>query len=183
MVSSIAIRPYLKVFDIGFWAKQIPSLNLGPEVLFVILGAVFILVWGLGLGRTRALVSLLAIYIAFVLETNFPYFSQFNRALNLKYDMEYVKIGLFFSAYIVTFAILNKSLVKARLTMKETSVIVIGLISLLQLGLLISIILNNLPVSVVAKAPVYLSPIFLGQQALFIWFFVPILYVLFIKRD
>ena len=98
--------------------------------------------------------------------------------------MAYVKIGLFFAIYILVFGILNKSLVKKRMTLAETSVIMVGFVSLLQLCLLISIIVNNIPLSVTKQIPAYLLPFFIGQQALFAWFVLPVaLILLFIKKD
>src|SRR3989344_3856179 len=136
--------------------SYLSRLSFGPEVLFFLLGVIFFLIWGLSLGRTRALVSLLSIYIAFVLKSTFPYFEYVSRSLNLKYDIKFIEIGLFFAAYIIVFAILNRSLVKVRLSMKETSLLLVGLISVLQLGLLISIIANNLPQDVIDRIPAYL---------------------------
>ena len=158
-------------------------IDFGPGVLFFLLAVVFILIWGLILGRTRALISLLAIYIAYVLKATFPYLEYANKSLNLKYDIKFIEIGLFFAAYIIVFAILNRSLVKVRLSMKETSLLLVGLISVLQLGLLISIIANNLPQDFIDRIPAYLLPFFLGQQALFGWFVLPIIATLFIKKD
>lgn len=158
-------------------------LDFGPEVLFFMLGVIFVLIWGLSLGRTRALVSLLAIYIAYVLETTFPYLNMVYDAFNLKTDENLLKIGLFFAAYIIVFGILNKSLVKVRLSMKETSIATVGLISMLQLGLLISIIANTLPQDLISKIPAYLLPFFVGQQALFAWFLLPVMVILFLKKD
>src|SRR3989344_8586837 len=158
-------------------------IDFGPGVLFFLLGVIFVLIWGLSLGRTRALVSLLSIYIAFVLKSTFPYFEYVSRSLNLKYDIKFIEIGLFFAAYIVVFAILNKSLVKVRLSIKETSIFIIGLISVLQLGLLISIISNDLPQQFISKIPASTLPFFFGPLALFVWFFIPIIAILFIKKD
>ena len=176
------IQQYTKFLN-GNFLSSFSNLNLGPEVLFFILGVIFVLLWGLSLGRTRSLVSLLAIYIAYVLETGFPYLTQVDKALNLKYDMAYVKIGLFFAVYILVFAILNGSLVKKRLTMGESSIVIVGLVSLLQLGLLLSIIANNLPELIKKQVPAYLLPFFIGSQALFAWFVLPVVAVLFIKKD
>lgn len=173
----------MKFFNIDYWLLQAPHLSFGPEVLFFVLGLIFVLLWGLSLGRTRALVSLLAIYIAYVLETTFPYLSIINKTLNLKYDISYVKIGLFFAVYIIAFAILNGSLVKKRLTMGDSSIVIVGLVSLLQLGLLVTIISNNLPSLVTEQIPAYILPFFIGPQALFGWFVLPIVAVLIIRKD
>lgn len=180
------VEQYLGNFDLGNLVSlsgRISGVNLGPQVLFFTLGVIFILLWGLSLGRTRALVSLLSIYIAYVLITIFPYLAYVNDALNLNYDISFIRIGLFFAVYIIVFAILNGSVVKARLTMGESSLIIVGLISMLQLGLLISIIINNLSAVILRQAPEYILPFFYGQQVLFIWFLLPMVSLLFIKKD
>ncbi len=174
---------YTQYFNTDFLAGLFANWTLGPEILFIILGIVFILIWGLSLGRTRALVSLLAIYIAYVIETLFPYLSYINDGLNLNYDISFIRIGLFFAAYIIVFAILNGSVVKVRLTMGESSLMIVGLISMLQLGLLISIIINNLSAAILRQAPEFILPFFYGQQVLFVWFLIPIASLLFIKKD
>ncbi len=158
-------------------------LNFGPGVLFVALGVIFVLIWGLSLGRTRALVSLLAIYIAFVLESAFPYLDYVSSLLNLKAEEGLLRVGLFFAVYILVFGILNSSLVKVRLSMKETSIFLVGLISMLQLGLLISIIVNILPAGMITKIPGVLLPLFSGAQPLFFWFLLPVIAILFIRKD
>ena len=62
--------------------KYIPNLNLAtssnfnfnfsPSGLFAILVLIFLLLYGLSLGRTRALISLLGIYIAYAIMSVFP---------------------------------------------------------------------------------------------------------------
>ena len=158
-------------------------LSFGPGVLFFMLGVIFVLVWGLSLGRTRALISLLAIYIGYVLETTFPYLEYLNNLFNFKTNRVFLKVGLFFVTYIIVFGILNKSLVKVRLSMKETSVFLVGLISMLQLTLLISIIVNMLPVDMLLKVPAHVMFVFSGNQQLFFWSLLPIIAVLFIKKN
>lgn len=175
-MSNFDLNRFIAIADVNI-------LDFGPEVLFFLLGVIFVLIWGLSLGRTRALVSLLAIYVAYVLEITFPYLNQVYGAFNLKADENLLKVGLFFAAYIIVFGILNKSLVKVRLSMKETSLATVGLISILQLGLLISIIANTLPQDLISKVPVYLLPFFVGQQALFAWFLLPVIAILFIKKN
>lgn len=175
------VKQYLGNFE--SLGGRISGVDLGPQVLFFTLGVIFILLWGLSLGRTRALVSLLAIYIAYVLETLFPYLSYINDGLNLNYDISFIRIGLFFAIYIIVFAILNGSVVKARLTMGETSLAIVGLISALQLGLLTSIIVNNLSAVILRQAPEFILPFFYGQQALFAWFLAPVISLLFIRKN
>lgn len=167
---------FINIADMGI-------LNFGPGILFFFLGVVFVLVWGLSLGRTRSLVSLLAIYIAFVLETTFPYINHVAGVLNIKTESGLIKIGLFFVIYLVVFGVLNKSLVKVRLSMRESSVFLVGLISMLQLGLIISIIANTLPSEMLLNIPAHIDLAFASSQALFIWFLFPMISILFIRKD
>ena len=168
------VKPYLEKFS---------SLNLGPEALFGILVVVFLLLYGLSLGRTRALVSLLGIYIAYALQAIFPYFSELHDALRFSPEMYLTRVALFFVFYLTVFAILNRSLVKHRLTMKEFSIFWVSLISLLQLGILVSIILNFIPVDKLTIFPEYLSGYFAEQRALFFWLTAPVVLLISMRRE
>ena len=58
----------------GLGGGLLASIGLqSSQMLFGLLFLIVILLWGFSLGRTRALVSLLSIYIAFVIEEAFPY--------------------------------------------------------------------------------------------------------------
>jgi len=165
------------------YLERFSNLNLGPEMLFGILVVVFLLLYGLSLGRTRALVSLLGIYIAYVLQAIFPYFLELHDALRFSPEMYVTRIALFLVFYLTVFAILNRSLVKHRLTMKEFSIFWVSLISLLQLGILVSIVLNFIPVDKLTIFPEYLSGYFAEQRALFFWLTAPVLILIMMRRE
>lgn len=163
--------------------EKLSSLNVGPEMLFGLLAVIFLLLYGLSLGRTRALISLLAIYIAYVLQAIFPYFSELHNTMRLPVEMYVTRIAIFFIFYIVIFAILNRSLAKHRLTMKEFSIFWVSLISLLQLGILVAIVLNFIPVDKLSLFPEYLLGYFAEQRALFFWLTAPIVILITMKRE
>jgi hypothetical protein len=175
------IRGWVEKINFGGFSELVRGLT-GPEMLFVGLILVFLLLYGLSLGRTRALVSLLGIYIAFVFNSTFIYFGQLYEWIPIQ-DTQLIRIGLFLLVYFLVFAILNKSLVKTRLTLREASFFSVFLISILQLGLLISIITNLLSDNYL----VYLPPIFLtyfgSGLALFYWSIAPIVILLFMRRQ
>ena len=152
-------------------------------MLFGFLIVIFLLLYGLSLGRTRAIISLLGIYIAYALQALFPYFSELHNTLRLAPDMYMTRIALFFAFYFVIFAILNRSLVRHRLTMKEFSVFWVSLISLLQLGILLSIILNFVPIDKLTIFPENLLGYFAEQRALFFWLTAPVLILLMMRRE
>jgi len=160
------------------------SLSLDqPAMLFGGLVLVCLLLYGLSLGRTRALISLLAIYIAYVLQAMFPYLSELHDAIRYSPELYVTRILLFLIFYIIVFAILNRSLAKQRLTMKEFSFFWVLLISLLQLGMLISVILNFIPSDKLTIIPEYLLEYFADQRALFFWLAIPIAILISMRRD
>ncbi len=161
------------------------NFNLGPSTLFAVLGLIFLLLYGLSLGRTRALVSLLGIYIAYAIMSVFPYLDRLHDLIKISSELYITRVALFLLIYIIVFAVLNRSLVKSRLTIKDASFFAVFIISILQLAILITIITNIVPVSVlkISGNLSYLSEYFSTNEALFYWFLAPIVVVSFMKKD
>lgn len=169
--------------NLNFATISIPNFNFEPSGLFAILGLIFLLLYGLSLGRTRALISLLGIYIAYAIMSVFPYLDRLHDLIKISPELYITRVALFLFVYIVVFAILNKSLVRSRLTIKDASFFSVSIISFLQLGLLITIITNIVPVSVL-KISGDLSGFaeyFSTNEALFYWFLAPIVVVFFMR--
>ena len=161
------------------------NFHFGPSGLFAILGLIFLLLYGLSLGRTRALISLLGIYIAYAILSVFPYLDRLHELIKISPELYITRVALFLLIYIIVFAILNRSLVKSRLTLKDASFFSVSIISILQLGLLITIITNIVPVSAL-KISGNLSGFaeyFSTNEALFYWFLAPIVVVSFMKGN
>ncbi len=156
--------------------------SFGPTTLFAVLALIFILLYGLSLGRTRALISLLAIYVAYAIHTSFPYLDRLHELIKISPDLYVTRVVLFLLFYIVTFFILNRSLVKHRLNLNEASFFSVALISVLQLALLITIIMNIVPVTVFKISNDW-TQFFATNEALFYWFLAPIVIVSFLKRE
>lgn len=175
------MEKYIPNFDLA----AIANFNLGPSGLFAILGLIFLLLYGLSLGRTRALVSLLSIYIAYAIMSVFPYLDRWHDLIRVSPELYMTRVGLFLFVYVVVFAVLNGSLVKSRLTIKDASFFSVSTISILQLILLVTIISNIVPVSVLkisGNLP-YLLEYLSTNEALFYCFLIPIIAVSFMKRD
>jgi len=155
-----------------------------PSFLFIALILVCLLLYGLSLGRTRALVSLLAIYIAFVFELTFPYFNLLeNLSSPLTDDPALPRAIVFFIVYGLVFMILNRSLIKQRLSLDEASIVSVVAISLLQLGFLASILSTIAKESFIIQIPFSIEPYISSPQALFYWSIIPIFLLLFMKRS
>jgi hypothetical protein len=173
--------------------KYIPNLNLaaiskfnfnfGPSWLFAVLGLIFLLLYGLSLGRTRALISLLGIYIAYAIMSVFPYLDRLHDLIKVSSELYITRVGLFLFVYVVVFAVLNRSLVKNNLNLRDASFLSVSIISILQLGMLITVVTNIIPATVLKLSDKfsYISDYFSTNDALFYWFLVPVLIVSFMK--
>lgn len=156
--------------------------SIGPGWLFGAFGTVVISLYGLSLGRTRAVLSLLSIYVAFVVIKLFPYFNIINQIAGRGVQDYWLQIGVFLAIYIAIFLIFNFSFIRKRLSSAEFSLFGVILISLLQLGFLASIIFSFLPRESAIKWSSYFYNYLATQQALFIWAVAPLPVLLFIKR-
>ncbi len=157
--------------------------GLGGNIsfLFGALGTIAVSLYGLSLGRTRAVMSLLAIYAAFTLDKTFPYFDKIQAITGNSIEPHWSRMSLFFLAYAVTFAIFNFSFIKKRLSAAEFSLFGIVLISLLQLGFLVSIIFSFLPEMLLSEWSFNFPRYFNTQQALFLWAVAPLPVLFFLK--
>ena len=165
------------------FSKLSENLNLGPTTLFVGLALVFLMLYGLSLGKTKALISLLGIYVALAFDAAFPYLEQLHDALPVEVEIYATRLAVFMLMYLITFAILNKSFASKRLTLKDSSIISVSVISLTQIGLLIAVITNIIPDEIIEKMPEYLSAYFASKEALFVWIIVPIFMLIFFRKS
>jgi len=164
------------------FTKLSEKLDLTPTTLFVGLVLVFLIIYGLSLGRTKALISLLGIYVALAFDAAFPYLEELHNILPVRIELYTLRVVVFLLVYLLVFGILNNSFARGRLTLKESSIISVGVISLSQIGLLIAVITNIIPDKIIEKMPEYLSAYFATKEALFYWIIVPIIILMFLRK-
>src|SRR3989344_3718524 len=164
------------------FTKLSEKLDLTPTTLFVGLVLVFMIIYGLSLGRTKALISLLGIYVALAFDAAFPYLEQLHSLLPIQIEIYTTRIMVFMLVYFLVFAILNNSFARGRLTLKESSIVSVSVISLSQIGLLIAVITNITPDDIIEKMPQYLYAYFSTKEALFYWIVFPIVILIFLKK-
>src|SRR3989344_2566806 len=167
----------------GLSTLHAPTLTSGE--LFGILVVVGVLLMVLTLGRTRTLISTLAIYVAFALQTIFPFFSWLLKNQSFTNDLPTLRVFVFFALYAIVFGLLNRSILKTRFNLSESSFTAVVVMGLAQLGFIISIILNLAPsfYNISSRLPASILPYIGNQQALFYWALVPILLLVFQRRS
>ncbi len=161
---------------------SIGSLSFNSETIFGLLGLVCILLFVLSLGRTRTLLSLLAIYVAFTIQAVFPFFKVLQDSASFTNDLAILRIGVLLVAYVAVFLALIRAGLHGRFNMGETAFFSVMLMGLLQLGLIVSIILNLAP-SYAKYLPEIIIPYIANQKALFVWAIVPLALLVFQKGE
>ncbi|MBP9822335.1 MAG: hypothetical protein KBC81_02760 [Candidatus Pacebacteria bacterium] len=158
--------------------------SLSPAMLFAIFVIVGVLLLALTLGRTRTLISVLSIYVAFALQAMFPYFGWLLKHQSLTSDLQTLRVFVFILLYAIVFGLLNRSILKSRFHLGESSFVAVVLMGIVQLGFIVSIILNLAPsfYDIASRIPKTILPIFGNQHALFYWALIPIFLLVFQKH-
>ncbi len=140
-----------------------------------------VLIVALSLGRSRMLLALLSIYAAYFIESRFLYFDKLRELFKNLPDY-WLHISLFLLIYIIVFVILNRSSLKHRLTLAESSIFAVVLIAIIEMGFLATILISYFPAEWLNKIPPKLIPYFATEKAHFWWAAVPVLALIFSKR-
>ena len=166
--------------------ENLPNLasisSFGPGWIFGAFGTVAVSLFSLSIGRTRAVISLLSIYVALAFNIIFPYSKEVSNIIGSSIEEYWIRLGIFFIAYIAVFAIFNFSFIKKRISSSEYSLFGIIILSFLQVGFLVSVVFNILPEELVLKWVPNFSNYFSTPTALFFWAFAPLPGLLFIKK-
>lgn len=187
MPSAVAFNKFFDYFKLapsflGRFFDLKANLNLNSGNLFIGLLLVAVLLYGLSLGRTRAVISLLSIYVAFVIYEVFPYFNEVKNIIKIPVDDYIIHLGIFLTVYAVVFVVFNYSFVSKRFSSADFSLFSVFLLSFLQFGLLASIVISFLPSDVGLK---FLGPAYsflASDKALFCWSIIPVPVILLFAR-
>ncbi len=152
--------------------------NYNWIVILFFLVVVFLV--GFTLGRSRLLLSLLSIYIAAFIETHFIYFSNITVYFK-QIDDYWLHVALFLLFYAAIFTILNLSVLKSRLTIKDTSFLSISVLAILKVGFLLSIIVSYIPIKNGYELPASIFQYFGTPTAQFFWAVLPIVAAVFLR--
>jgi hypothetical protein len=154
----------------------------GTNQLFLLLVLIFIFLYGISVGKTRAVLSLLAMYVAFMLTNAFPYFKVIAPKLPEQINAGLIQIIAFVVFYIFTSFVLNTSSLKSRLSLGEISFAKVFVISIFQVGFLASILFYLLPKEILPSNLMGVYQYVGTQGALFIWALIALLILPFMKN-
>src|SRR3989344_4665896 len=181
------------LFSAGGFSKSFSGLDglmsstvtSGTSLLFLFFLLVIFLT-ALSFGKTRISLALLATYIAVFLELVFPYQSELPRVfgdfLNLP-AMFWSRLLIFIIFFIFVFLILNRSILRPKMSLQESPPMTILFLSILQGIFWMTIAVSYAPFD---SAIVNFYPLIKEYLALplaqFAWALAPLLALLFLRR-
>lgn len=157
--------------------KGLINFNFGAESLFGLLVLVALLLWGLSLGKTKILVSILSGYVGYALVQLLPY-SNVVKELAKNVEGFWIDIGSFIAAFLIVFLIFSLSFIKKRFSSSEFSLWQIMLFNILNIGFMASVVFSYLPTEMGTKILGNFYWVFGSPQAVFIWAVLPLIALL-----
>ncbi len=175
------MREFLTNFNIGAAS--------GWDIFIALVFLTAVLIYGLFLGRNRMVVLLVSTYFSLAISRVIPW--------NLMASANWLGLGaetgpsgslriiIFLALILLFYFLIPRSVLSSTLRLRkrgEASWAVLFLLSILQIGLLASIIFSFLPVQATGELSHLVQRMFLGSSAEFVWISLPIIAVVLIKR-
>jgi hypothetical protein len=148
--------------------------------LFALLIGIIIFLYGISVGKSRAILSLLSIYVAYALTVLFPFRMQAEQFVAPE-SRPLIPTGVFIVSYLFVFGVLNLSVLRKRLSLGEISIPKVLVISAIQVGLLASMVASLLPAEVTDRFGMF-KPYITGGPILFGWTVFAVLVLPFMRE-
>lgn len=160
--------------------KEVLSGFLGWEALVAAFFIFAVFFYGLSIGKARLLLFLISIYIAKLFVDSFVYVDYLLDVFGNNIFAIY--LGLFIISYIAIFLILDRSILKIRLSTREYPISKLLALSVVIIILLSNVVFTYLPPDVALGVKGGGAKYFLGDTAFFWWFLLSVLSILLLKR-
>ena len=146
-------------------------------LLFIITS---VLVYSFTLGRDRIVALLISTYLALAVTTNLPYMDRISDVISQTF-LGNLQLPVFIVVFILLFIFLSRSSLLQGMSSLSGGWWQVILFSLLQVGLLVSIILSFLPGNLFNRLSPFTQIVFTGDLGRFCWIVLPILALVFIR--
>jgi hypothetical protein len=175
----MAIREFLTNFHIGAAS--------GWDLFILLIFLIAVLVYGLFLGRNRMVILLLSSYFSLAIVQVIPWW----RLSSLGWlgigqsPSASLKIILFLAIILLFYFLIPRSVLSSALRIRKrgkASWLQLFILSIVQIGLLIMVILSFLPAQAIASLGLIVKKTFIGPEAQFVWITLPILTMVLMRR-
>ncbi|MFC1700610.1 hypothetical protein ACFLZ0_00470 [Patescibacteria group bacterium] len=173
------LQSFLSSFQIGA--------ATGWDLFIMLIFAIAVLVYGFFLGRNRMVVLLLGSYFSWGIMEVMPWQRLTSWAwLGIgEVPSPSLKMLVFLGLILVFYFLIPRSILSSTLRVRkrgEASWIQLFLLSIVQLGLIASVLISFLPNEVISEFAPVLKKIFIGGDAKFVWIALPIFVITLMKR-
>jgi hypothetical protein len=165
-----SINDFLKNFNGGenlFW-------------VFIFFGVFAVFLIGISFGKSKLLISLLSTYAASFIEERFAFYKDLEEYLGS--FAKYERLALFLTVFLLAFWAINQSSLKQKLALRDASLISTFLLTIVEIGFLMSVILDMIPKNLYVKLPNQISYFFGSQNAQLIWALIPLVAAFFVRN-
>lgn len=149
------------------------GIQIPADGLFLVVVAILGFAYGVVIGRDRAVIVLLSLYVAFCIVTNAPAISLVSQGLGFG-RVPALRVGWFLGLFVVLFVILWRSSALKNLIHTRGHWMHAGVFGLLEIGFLTSTSLFLLPSAWISALPALFQVVFLGDIGRSVWFLAPI---------
>lgn len=174
------LHQYLTKFHLGAAS--------GWDLLMILIFVVAILLYGSFLGRNRIVILILSTYLAWAIIQVFPW----QKLVALEGlgmtgpPSPSFKIFVFLGIILLISFFIPRSILSSALRVRsreDATWVQVFILSILQLGLLVTIILSLLPAEAITNFTPLIKRIFIGPEPEFVWLTLPILAMIFMRRQ
>jgi len=151
-------------------------------IVLVFLAVAFI--YGLSMGRHRLVILILGTYFSFVLTKFFPW-SQMTFSGLKESPGSTIQIFIFLAIILAFYFLIPHSALGSVMRLRgrgRSSWWQSLVLSVLQVGLILAVIVSFLPAKIVDNLSVFTKTVFVGAIAQFLWLLLPIVAIMFLRR-
>ena len=167
LISLASMAPFSSPFFVGGW-------HLPSDVVFLVTFALLGFGYGVAIGRDRAMVILLSLYVAFCVVTNTPLISRMSVAFGFG-RVPALQVCWFLGLFILLFLVLWSSAVLRNLARDRGPWWQAGVFGLLECGFLTSCVFFLAPADWIGHLPGLFQAVFLQDVARSVWFLLPLI--------
>ncbi len=151
-------------------------------IVLVFLAVAFI--YGLSMGRNRLAILILGTYFSFLLTKNFPWHQL--TFLGFKDSpSSTIQIFIFLAIILAFYFLIPHSALSSAMRLRgrgRSSWWQALVLSILQVGLILSVVVSFLPANIVDNLSTFVKTVFVGSLAQYIWLLLPIVAIMFLRR-
>ncbi|MFA6322647.1 MAG: hypothetical protein WCX71_04190 [Candidatus Buchananbacteria bacterium] len=150
------------------------------DIIILCFVIISVLIYSFTLGRDRIVALLISTYLSLAIATNLPYMDELTAWINNSVHFSY-QISAFLIVFAILFIFLSRSSLLQNLSSLAGTWWQTIMFSLLQVGLLVSIILSFLPNNAISRLSDFTQVVFISDLGKFCWIVLPIVALVFFR--